>query len=93
MEKRAARAFSVIPSPAPIVIAALRQMASAMLKCDGVFRVERWDERGLHVEEVLATASNVLIAGGAFEAAVDMHPKAHLTLRQGIRVISKSPRE
>jgi hypothetical protein len=93
MENRAPRAFSVSPATAPIVIAALRQMASAMMKCDGLFKVERWDARGLHVQEVLASASNVLIARGAFAAAIEMHPRAHLTLRQGIRIISKSPEE
>jgi hypothetical protein len=65
MENRATRAFSVSPATAPIVITALRQMASSMMKCDGVFKVERWDERGVHVEEVLASASNALIAKGA----------------------------
>jgi hypothetical protein len=42
---------------------------------------------------VLASASNALIAEGALAAAIEMHPRAHLTLRQGIRVIAKSPDE
>ena len=55
------------------------------------FKVEKWDQADLHVEEVLARAGNQIIAAAAFEAAVKVYPNARLTLRHGIRVMQKYP--
>ncbi len=55
------------------------------------YKVERWDWRGDRVEETVATATLVMIGHAAFHAAVEQYPRARLTLRQGARVILKSP--
>ena len=44
-----------------------------------------------HVEEIVASASLIMIGRAAFHAAVEQYPGASLTLRQGTRVILKSP--
>jgi hypothetical protein len=44
-----------------------------------------------HVEEIVASASLIMIGQAAFHAAVEQYPDASLTLRQGARVILKSP--
>jgi hypothetical protein len=43
--------------------------------------------QGAHVEEIVASASLIMIG----HAAVEQYPGASLTLRQGTRVILKSP--
>lgn len=47
--------------------------------------------QGAHVEEIVASASLIMIGHAAFHAAVEQYPGASLTLRQGTRVILKSP--
>jgi len=38
------------------------------------FRVEVWDDGDVHVVELVALANNILVARGAYEAAVAMWP-------------------
>ena len=45
----------------------------------------------LALEEIVATATLILIGHAAFHAAVEQYPGARLTLRQGTRVILKRP--
>jgi hypothetical protein len=40
--------------------------------------------------EVLARASNMIVARAAFDTSVSLWPDAHIELRQGARVISNS---
>jgi hypothetical protein len=54
------------------------------------FRVEKWDRDGNRIESVIATAANLFVGRGAYEAARRACPKARLTLRQGIRVIEET---
>jgi hypothetical protein len=44
-----------------------------------------------HVEEIVATASLIMIGHAAFHAAVEQFPRSRLTLRQGARLILKYP--
>ena len=53
------------------------------------YKVEKWED--VHVEEIVASANLVMIAHAAFHAAVEQYPGTRLTLRQGARVILKSP--
>jgi hypothetical protein len=53
------------------------------------FKVEQWDRDG-RIERVIASAANVIVGRGAYEAARRQYPQARLTLRQGIRVIEES---
>ena len=53
------------------------------------FLVELWTESGA-TDRVLASASTVLIARGAYDAAVALYPHAEITLRQDTRVIAET---
>jgi hypothetical protein len=55
------------------------------------YKVERWDWKDAHVEEIVASASLIMIGRAAFDAAVEQYPGVRLTLRQGARVIAKEP--
>ena len=53
------------------------------------FKVEQWDRNG-RIERVIASAANVIVGRGAYQAACHQYPQARLTLRQGIRVIEET---
>jgi hypothetical protein len=91
MESRVMRGFRVSPQTAPIVVEALRLYARMHAIEPANFKVEKWDWRNQHVEEIVATTSLLLVARAAFDAARGQYPGAQLTLRQGIRVIEKTP--
>jgi hypothetical protein len=54
------------------------------------FRVELWDDKDSHIEEVIALASDYTTAHSAYEEAVKRRPGKLITLRQKARVIQKS---
>ena len=54
------------------------------------FRIELWDDKDSHIEEVIALASDYATARGAFDEAVKRRPGKLITLRQKARVIQKS---
>jgi hypothetical protein len=54
------------------------------------FRIEVWDDKDLHVEEVIAIAGDFFAASCAYEEAVKRRPDKLITLRQQARVIKKS---
>jgi hypothetical protein len=54
------------------------------------FRVELWDDKDSHIEEVIALASDYATAKSAYEDAVERRPGKLITLRQKTRVIQKS---
>jgi hypothetical protein len=64
----------------------LRQLADPMLQdipFNLPFRVELWDRHSQHVRWVVSASTNVMIAVGAFEAAVACYPPyERFTLRQ-----------
>jgi hypothetical protein len=72
------------------VIEALRLYARMHVGEPAKYKVERWDWKEAHVEEIVASASLIVIGRAAFHAAVEQYPGTRLTLRQGIRVILKS---
>jgi hypothetical protein len=51
------------------------------------FKVVRLDIGG---QEVLARASNLMVARAAFDTSVSLWPVAEIELRQGARIILKS---
>ena len=51
------------------------------------FKVVRLEAAG---QEVLARASNLMVARAAFDTSVSLWPGAEIELRQGARVILKS---
>jgi hypothetical protein len=90
MEARKAKGFRVSPETAPVVIEALRLSARMHAGEPAAYKVEKWDWRDQHVEEIVASTSLIVVARAAFDAAVQQYPNARLTLRQGIRVIQKA---
>ena len=88
-EARVARGFRVSPQTALVIVEALRLYARMHAVEPANFKVEKWDWRNQHVEEIVATTSLLLVARAAFDAAREQYPNARLTLRQGIRVIDQ----
>ena len=91
MEARKQRGFGVSPQTAPLIIKALRLYASMHAGEPAKYKVERWDSQDAHVEEIVASASLIMIGHAAFQAAVEQYPRSRLTLRHGARVILKHP--
>ena len=60
-----------------------------MREDDLPYRVEVWDDKDSHIEEVIALASDYATARSAYEEAVKQTRQA-ITLRQKTRVIQKS---
>jgi hypothetical protein len=55
---------------------------------DGLpFRVELWDDKDRHIEEVIALAADYATAKSAYKEAVKRRPGKLITLRQKARVI------
>jgi hypothetical protein len=54
------------------------------------FRVELWDDKDQHIEQLIALVADYLSAVGAYEEAVKRRPGKLITLRQQARVIKKS---
>ena len=90
MEERAGKGFRVGARTAPIVIQALRCLASVNLPADLHYTVEQWDHAGCNLKAVLSASSLIVIARTAFEAASAEFPQARLTLRNGAKVIMRT---
>jgi hypothetical protein len=56
------------------------------------FRVEVWDERDSHVEELVALVGDHAVARVAFNEAVRRRPGRIVTLRQRARLLADSRR-
>ena len=91
MEARVSKGFRVSPQTAPLVVEALRLYARMQAGEPATFKVEKWDWRNQHIEEIVASTSLLLMGRAAFDAAREQYPGAQLTLRQGIRVIAQAP--
>jgi hypothetical protein len=57
------------------------------------FRVELWDDKDSHIEEVIALASDYATAKSAYEEAVKRRPGRLITLRQKALVIQSTRRD
>lgn len=51
------------------------------------FRIEVWDERDLHVVEIIAASGNLLVARAAFDEALKQRTGVILRLRHRARII------
>ena len=83
LESRKEKGFRISPQTAPLVIEALRLFARMHVGEPASYKVERWDWKDLHVEEIVASASLIMIGHAAFHAAVGQYPRSRPTLRQG----------
>jgi hypothetical protein len=88
MEARKEKGFRVSPQTAPHVIEALRLFARMHVGEPAKYKVEKWDWKDSHVEEIVASASLIMIGRAAFHAAVEQYPRTRLTLRAMARVSS-----
>ena len=61
MEARKRRGFRISPETAPLVIEALRLYARVQTAAPAKYEVEKWDRQDAHVDEIVATASLVMI--------------------------------
>src|SRR5580704_13616943 len=66
MEARKEKGFGVSPQTAPLIIEALRVYARMHAGEPAKYKVERWDSQDAHVEEIVATASLILVGHAAF---------------------------
>jgi len=69
MAKRQGKTLRLLPETAEHVIEALRYHARMHTSEPGFFKVKRWDWQDTHVEEVVASASLIMIGKAAFSAA------------------------
>jgi hypothetical protein len=51
------------------------------------FKVETWDANETRVEQLVAAASNAIVAIAAFKSAAEQYPTQVITLRNGARVM------
>ena len=54
------------------------------------YRVEQWDDKDRHVEELIALTGDYPIARVAFDEAVKRRPGRVITLRQKSRLLADS---
>jgi hypothetical protein len=83
VDARKEKGFRVSPQTAPLVIEALRLFARMHVGEPAKYKVEKWDWKDLHVEEIVASASLIMIGRAAFHATVEQYPRTRLTLRHG----------
>jgi hypothetical protein len=68
-DARKSKGFRTSPQTASLLIDALRLFARMHVGEPAAYKVERWDWKDSHVEEIVASASLILIAQAAFHAA------------------------
>ena len=54
------------------------------------FKVEAWTRDGHAIDRLIGTACNIVVARGAYQAAVDLYPGENITLRQDARIIAET---
>ena len=54
------------------------------------FRIDLWDDGDKRIEQVIAFASDLVVARAAYAAAVQAKPGKRITLRQRARVLDRS---
>ena len=54
------------------------------------YRVEVWDDKDSHIEEIIALTSDYATAKSAFDEAVKRRPRRFITLRQKARIIQST---
>ena len=59
----------------------------------GFYKVEIWTTDGLHVERMLHAGNRFEKAEDVFDEAVGSRRGGHYTIRQGIRVLDKWPKD
>jgi hypothetical protein len=56
------------------------------------YRVDVWDDKDSHIEEIIALTSDYATAKSAYEEAVKRRPGRFITLREKARVIHSTRR-
>ena len=90
LEARGAGRITLAAEPIDLMVTALRFLAAeGMAERRASYSVEVWDVGGNHVIEHIGSLSNHAAATAAFAAACGARPHHEVTLRQGIRVVSR----
>jgi hypothetical protein len=55
------------------------------------YKVEKWDAAELHVEGLIHASNDLVCARAIFDTEKKRRPRGRYTLRQGIRVLERSP--
>jgi hypothetical protein len=66
------------------------QLTASAHDDDLPLRVEVWDDKDSHIEEIIALTSDYATAKSAYEAAVKRRSGRFITLRQKARVIQST---
>jgi len=61
-----------------------------MREDDLPYRVEVWDDKDSHIEELIALTSDYATTKSAYEEAVKRRPGRFITLRQKARIIQST---
>jgi hypothetical protein len=64
----------------------------AQSRARSAFRIEHWDDRDTHVEELIAVVGDHFVARAAFDEAVRRRLGKLVTLRQKTRLLADSRR-
>ena len=90
LEARGAGRITLAAETIDLMVTALRFLAAeGMAERRASYSVEVWDVGGNHVVEHIGSLSNHDAAQAAFKAACDVRPNHEVTLRQGIRVVTR----
>ena len=91
LEERQAEGLQISPKTVPLLVRAVRCLASTY--ADDSYVVSAEDPAAGGSAETLAKGSNHLVMKAAYEAACDQRPGCIVTLRQKARIIYSSDRD
>ena len=90
LEARGAGRITLATETTTLMVAALRFLATeGMAERRASYTIEVWDPTGNHIVEHIGSLSNHAAATAAFAAACEARPNHEVTLRQGIRVVTR----
>ena len=90
LEARGAGRITLAPETIDLMVIALRFLAAeGMAERRTSYTIEVWDASGNHIVEHIGSLSNHAAATAAFAAACEARPDHEVTLRQGIRVVTR----
>ncbi|RYB03279.1 hypothetical protein [Lichenibacterium ramalinae] len=90
LEARGAGRITLAAETLGLMVTALRFLATeGMAERRASYTVEVWDASGNHIVEHIGSLSNHAAAHAAFDAACASRPNQRVTLRQGIRIVTR----
>ena len=91
LEPRGAGRITLAAETVDLMVTALRFLATeGMVERRASYMIEVWDASGKHIVEHIGALSNYAAAAAAFAVACEARPNYKVTLRQGIRAVTRS---